>query len=68
MSNGRIVVSESNAYAARGYELLGSVARSAGLTLGGDWRSLKDLGHVELSRPGVIRRGGAGAAPASHAR
>jgi len=57
MSNGRIVVSESNAYAARGYELLGSVARSAGLTWGGDWHSLKDLGHVELSRPGVIRRG-----------
>jgi peptidoglycan L-alanyl-D-glutamate endopeptidase CwlK len=66
MSNGRIVVSESNAYAARGYELLGSVARSAGLTWGGDWRSLKDLGHVELSRPGVIRRG-ASAAAATHA-
>jgi peptidoglycan LD-endopeptidase CwlK len=64
MSNGRIVVSESNAYAARGYELLGSVARSTGLTWGGDWRSLKDLGHVELSRPGVIRRGSAAAANA----
>jgi peptidoglycan LD-endopeptidase CwlK len=65
MINGRIVVSETNPQAARAYELLGGVAKSLGLTWGGDWRSLKDLGHVELSRPGVLRTRGAGAAPAT---
>lgn len=65
MINGRIVVSETNPQAARGYELLGGVAKSLGLTWGGDWRSLKDLGHIELSRPGVLRTRSAGAAPVS---
>jgi peptidoglycan L-alanyl-D-glutamate endopeptidase CwlK len=65
MINGRIVVSETNPQAARAYEQLGSIAKSLGLTWGGDWRSLKDLGHVELSRPGVLRTRSAGATPAS---
>lgn len=47
---GRIVISEADAAAARGYELLGRVAQSAGLTWGGSWRSIRDLGHVEWRR------------------
>jgi len=40
----------------RGYELYGEVAASLGLTWCGGWKNLKDLGHVELRRPGVLRR------------
>ena len=40
----------------RGYELYGELAASLGLTWGGGWKSIKDLGHVELRRPGVLRR------------
>lgn len=54
MINGRIVISERDAQAARGYELYGAIAQSVGLTWGGGWRSLRDLGHVELRRPGAL--------------
>jgi peptidoglycan L-alanyl-D-glutamate endopeptidase CwlK len=49
--DGRVVVSEQDPRAARAYALYGAVARSVGLTWGGAWRTLKDLGHVELRRP-----------------
>ena len=62
--NGRIVVSEADPWAARGYALYGEVARSVGLTWGGGWRTIKDLGHVELRRAGVLSRG-AGMAPST---
>lgn len=52
--DGRIVISEQDARAARGYELYGELAQSFGLVWGGGWRSLKDLGHVELRRAGVM--------------
>lgn len=52
--DGRVVISERDPRAASAYELFGSVAQSAGLVWGGAWRSLKDLGHVELRRAGVI--------------
>lgn len=52
--DGRIVISEQDARAARGYELYGELAQSLGLVWGGGWRSLKDLGHVELRRRGVM--------------
>ncbi|WP_369803336.1 M15 family metallopeptidase [Pseudorhodoferax sp. Leaf267] len=55
MIDGRIVISEKDPRAARGYDLYGAVAQSAGLVWGGSWRSLKDLGHVELRRSGVLR-------------
>lgn len=61
MNNGRIVLSENNPWAARGYEVYGEVARSVGLTWGGGWR-LKDLGHVELPRAGVLKAGNTNAA------
>jgi len=47
MRDGRIVISERDPWALRGYEKYGEVARALGLTWGGDWRSLKDYGHIE---------------------
>jgi peptidoglycan L-alanyl-D-glutamate endopeptidase CwlK len=40
----------------QGYELLGAAAQELGLVWGGGWRTLKDYGHVELRRPGVLKR------------
>lgn len=51
LKDGRIVISERDAWAARGYALYGAVAQSAGLEWGGGWRKLQDLGHVELRHP-----------------
>lgn len=56
LRDGKVVISERETWAMRGYELYGEVAASLGLTWGGGWKSLKDLGHVELRRPGVLRR------------
>lgn len=50
MKEGRIVISERDPWAMRGYEKYGEVARGLGLTWGGDWRSLKDYGHIEWRR------------------
>lgn len=54
--DGRIVISEQDRWAASGYALYGEVARSVGMTWGGSWRSVKDYGHVELRRIGVLQR------------
>ncbi|HSW04156.1 M15 family metallopeptidase [Aquabacterium sp.] len=66
LRDGRIVISERDAWALRGYELYGELAASLGLTWGGNWRGLADYGHVELRRPGVLqsRTGPAATAPA----
>jgi peptidoglycan L-alanyl-D-glutamate endopeptidase CwlK len=61
--DGRIVISERDPWAARSYTLYGEVAASVGLTWGGGWRSIKDYGHVELPRPGVLKRRAAGDEP-----
>ncbi len=55
--DGRIVISEQDPRAARAYALYGDIAQSTGLTWGGAWRNLKDLGHVELRR--TLAHGGA---------
>lgn len=55
LRQGRIVISERDEWALRGYEHYGALATSLGLTWGGHWRSLRDYGHVEW-------RGGAAAA------
>ncbi len=47
---GKLVISEKDPWAQRGYELYGQVAESVGLTWGGRWTSIVDLGHVELRR------------------
>jgi peptidoglycan LD-endopeptidase CwlK len=54
--DGRIVISEQDRWAAAGYALYGEVARSVGLTWGGSWRSIKDFGHVEMRREGVLQQ------------
>lgn len=46
MRNGRVVISEKDPWAMRGYALYGQVAESLGLTWGGRWQ-MRDLGHVE---------------------
>lgn len=56
LRDGRIVISEQDAWAASGYAVYGEVARSVGLTWGGGWASIKDFGHVELRRDGVLQR------------
>lgn len=62
---GKVVISEKDTWAMRGYELYGEVAASLGLTWGGGWKNLKDLGHVEMRRPGVLRRSSDEATPAA---
>lgn len=57
LRNGKLVISERDPWAAKGYELYGEVAQRVGLTWGGRWQNA-DLGHVELrkliaSRPKV---------------
>jgi len=49
LRNGKLVISERDPWAARGYALYGEVAESVGLTWGGRWKLL-DLGHVEWRR------------------
>ena len=55
LRNGKIVISEKDPWAMRGYELYGEVAESFGLTWGGRWKMM-DFGHTELRRPGVMNR------------
>jgi peptidoglycan LD-endopeptidase CwlK len=45
--NGKLVISEREPWAMRGYELYGQAAEEAGLTWGGRWKMM-DFGHVEL--------------------
>ncbi|QER38963.1 M15 family metallopeptidase [Acinetobacter suaedae] len=51
--NGKVVISERDPWAMRGYELYGQVAESVGLTWGGRWKSIKDYGHTEYRMPGL---------------
>ncbi|WP_374508882.1 M15 family metallopeptidase [Niveibacterium sp.] len=53
--NGKLVISERDAWAMEGYRLLGERAETLGLTWGGRWK-LMDFGHVELRRAGVLGR------------
>ncbi|MDY7579038.1 M15 family metallopeptidase [Herbaspirillum sp. RTI4] len=53
MRNGKLLISEKDPWAMRGYQLYGEVAESVGLHWGGRWKMM-DFGHVELRKPGVI--------------
>jgi peptidoglycan L-alanyl-D-glutamate endopeptidase CwlK len=47
LRDGKVVISEKDPWAMRGYQLYGQVAESAGMTWGGRWKMM-DFGHVEL--------------------
>jgi peptidoglycan L-alanyl-D-glutamate endopeptidase CwlK len=51
LRDGKIVITEKDPWAMRGYQLYGETAESVGLTWGGRWK-LMDLGHVEYHKPG----------------
>lgn len=53
--DGKIVISEKDPWAMRGYQLYGEVAESLGLTWGGRW-TMMDFGHTEFRMRGVMRR------------
>lgn len=59
LREGRIVISERDAWAQRGYELYGEEAERLGLRWGGAW-TLRDFGHVELPRTGALKAAAAG--------
>lgn len=50
--DGKLVISEKDPWAMRGYQLYGQVAEQMGLTWGGRWQMM-DLGHVEWRKPGA---------------
>lgn len=52
---GKLVISEKDPWAMRGYQLYGQVAESLGLTWGGRW-TMMDFGHTELRMRGVMQR------------
>lgn len=45
---GKLVISARSDWARQAYRTYGQVAEAAGLIWGGSWRSIRDLGHVEL--------------------
>ena len=53
--DGKIVISEKDPWAMRGYQLYGQTAESVGLVWGGRWK-LMDFGHVEYHKPGFVMR------------
>lgn len=55
LRDGKLVISEKDPWAMRGYQLYGEVAESLGLHWGGRW-TMMDLGHVELRLVGTIRK------------
>lgn len=55
LRDGKLVISEKDPWAMRGYELYGQVAESLGLTWGGRWKMM-DFGHIELRMRGVMQR------------
>ncbi len=54
LRDGKLVISEKDPWAMRGYQLYGEVAESLGLRWGGRWKMM-DFGHVELHRSHVLK-------------
>lgn len=53
--DGKLVISEKDAWAMRGYQHYGEVAESLGLNWGGRW-AMMDFGHTELRLRAVMRK------------
>ena len=51
--DGKVVISERDPWAMKGYQLYGQVAESVGLTWGGRWKTILDYGHTEYRMPGL---------------
>ena len=51
--NGKVVISERDPWAWKGYQLYGVAAESVGLTWGGRWTRIHDYGHTEFHMPGL---------------
>jgi peptidoglycan LD-endopeptidase CwlK len=55
LRDGKLVISEKDPWAMKGYALYGEVAESLGLTWGGRWRMM-DFGHIEWRKPGFSKK------------
>lgn len=55
LRDGKLVISEKDPWAMKGYTLYGEVAESLGLTWGGRWKMM-DFGHVEWRKPGFVKK------------
>jgi peptidoglycan L-alanyl-D-glutamate endopeptidase CwlK len=55
LRDGKLVISEKDPWAMRGYQLYGIAAEAAGLTWGGRW-TMMDFGHAELRVPGTVKK------------
>jgi peptidoglycan L-alanyl-D-glutamate endopeptidase CwlK len=55
LRDGKLVISEKDPWAMRGYQLFGEVAESVGMTWGGRWKMM-DFGHAELRVAGVMKK------------
>ncbi|KQV85265.1 peptidase M15 [Massilia sp. Root351] len=55
LRDGKLVISERDPWAMRGYRLYGEAAEAAGLTWGGRW-TMMDFGHAELRLPEAMQR------------
>ena len=53
--DGKLLISEKDPWAMRGYQLYGEVAESLGMTWGGRW-TMGDFGHTELRVKGVMQK------------
>lgn len=53
--DGKLLISEKDPWAMRGYQLYGEVAESVGLTWGGRWKMM-DFGHAELTQSMVLKK------------
>jgi peptidoglycan LD-endopeptidase CwlK len=53
--NGKLIISEKDPWALKGYQLYGQTAQALGLVWGGGWKMM-DFGHIEWRRPGTIRQ------------
>jgi len=51
--DGKVVISERDPWAWKGYQLYGVVAESVVLTCGGRWTRIHDYGHTEFRMPGL---------------
>jgi peptidoglycan L-alanyl-D-glutamate endopeptidase CwlK len=55
LRDGKLVISERDPWAMRGYRLYGEAVEAAGMTWGGRW-AMMDFGHTELRVPGTVKR------------